>query len=164
MFIFCVLNKKVLVALVLCNGLISGGILVHFVVKLLQFTTFLCHSICKVWIKDIMFIFIFLMLYYPSDWKVSLVTMIPMLGKYHTKVESYRPICLYTYIKQKIFEKLLINNLMPILSRFDCIPTHQFEFKESTIEQTQSFVNVMFFRSMTSHTLNKRCSRIIWCR
>lgn len=41
------------------------------------------------------------MLYYPPDWKDSLVTMIPMLGKDHTKVESYRSVDKYIkYVRE----------------------------------------------------------------
>lgn len=68
--------------------------------------------------------------------------MIPKPGKDYTKVASYRPNCLLSNIS-KVFEKLLMNRLKPIVNRFDCILTHQFGFRErrSTIELTHRFVN-----------------------
>ena len=70
--------------------------------------------------------------------------MIPKPGKDHTKVESYRPISLLSNIS-KLFEKLLIGKLKPIVNSFDCIPTHQFGFREkhNTIEQTHRLINII---------------------
>ena len=75
--------------------------------------------------------------YYPSAWKVGLVKMILNTEKNPSKVESYRPISLLPTMS-KLFEKLLINKLTPILDRNNCIPNRQFDFRRqySTIEQT----------------------------
>lgn len=97
-------------------------------------------------VRILLFIFnaILRLSYYPHKWKTSLVIMIPKPGKDHTKVESYRPISLLPNIS-KLFEKLLINKLNPLLNERRCIPDHQFGFrrKHSTIEQTHRLVNVI---------------------
>ena len=70
--------------------------------------------------------------------------MIPKPGKDHSKVESCRPISLLSNMS-KLFEKVLVSKLTPILSENRCIPNHQFGFrrKHSTIEQTHRIVNVI---------------------
>lgn len=74
--------------------------------------------------------------YFPKDWKLSQITMVPKPGKDATLVTSYRPISLLPLLS-KLFEKLIIKQLWPILNSKHVIPTHQFGFREkhSTLEQ-----------------------------
>jgi hypothetical protein len=74
--------------------------------------------------------------YYPQLWKVSQILMIHKLGKPANEVTSYRPISLLP-ILSKMFEKLLLHRLLPILEDNKVIPNHQFGFrqKHSTVEQ-----------------------------
>jgi hypothetical protein len=74
--------------------------------------------------------------YMPSYWKAAEVMMIPKPGKPATEVASYKPISLLPVIS-KLFEKLLLKRLNPILDARQIIPSHQFEFRKnySTIEQ-----------------------------
>ena len=82
--------------------------------------------------------------HYPSNWKVSLVKMIPKPGKDHSKVESYRPISLLSNMS-KLFEKLLMEKLTIAVNQSDIIPAHQFGFRRrhSTIEQVHRLVSVV---------------------
>ncbi|GBP08695.1 Probable RNA-directed DNA polymerase from transposon X-element [Eumeta japonica] len=82
--------------------------------------------------------------YFPNNWKVAVVKMIPKPGKDLTKAESYRPISLLPTMS-KLFEKLLVTKLSPILAERNCIPDHQFGFRRqhSTIEQTHRLVQVI---------------------
>ncbi|GBP98301.1 Probable RNA-directed DNA polymerase from transposon X-element [Eumeta japonica] len=59
--------------------------------------------------------------YFPNNWKVAVVKMIPKPGKDLTKAESYRPISLLPTMS-KLFEKLLVTKLSPILAERNCIP------------------------------------------
>lgn len=74
--------------------------------------------------------------YVPSQWKVAEIKMIQKPGKPAEEVSSYRPISLLPVVS-KIFEKLLLQRLLPILEAKNMIPKHQFGFrqKHSTIEQ-----------------------------
>ncbi|GBP11460.1 Probable RNA-directed DNA polymerase from transposon X-element [Eumeta japonica] len=82
--------------------------------------------------------------YFPNNWKVAVVKMIPKPGKDLTKAESYRPISLLPTMS-KLFEKLLVTKLSPILAERNCIPDHQFGFRRQhgTIEQTHRLVQVI---------------------
>lgn len=72
--------------------------------------------------------------YFPDQWKVAQIILINKPGKAAEDVRSYRPISLLP-ILSKVFEKLLITRLKPILS--NVIPKHQFGFRQqhSTVEQ-----------------------------
>lgn len=74
--------------------------------------------------------------YFPLQWKVSEIIMIPKPGKPPEEVTSYRPISLLP-IASKVYEKLLLAQLKPIIERENLIPNHQFGFRENhgTIEQ-----------------------------
>ncbi|GBP09889.1 Probable RNA-directed DNA polymerase from transposon X-element [Eumeta japonica] len=81
--------------------------------------------------------------YYPNNWKVAVGKMIPKPGKDLTKAESYRPISSLP-TTSKLFEKLLVSKLSAILAEHNCIPDHQFGFRQhSTIEQTHRLVQVI---------------------
>ena len=74
--------------------------------------------------------------YVRSNWKVAEVITIPKPGKPVNEVTSYRPISLLLMLS-KLFEKLFLKRLKPILDEKQIIPTHQFGFrnKHSTIDQ-----------------------------
>ncbi|GBP96727.1 Probable RNA-directed DNA polymerase from transposon BS [Eumeta japonica] len=82
--------------------------------------------------------------YFPNNWKVAVVKMIPKPGKDLTKAESYRPISLLPTMS-KLFEKLLVTKLSPILAERNCIPDHQFGFRRQHalfIDVSQAFDKV----------------------
>lgn len=70
--------------------------------------------------------------------------MIPKPGKAPEEVTSYRPISLLPVIS-KVFEKLLLKRLGPIIAKNKLIPGHQFGFRpqHATIEQVHRVVNII---------------------
>ena len=80
----------------------------------------------------------------PSVWKVSEVVMIPKPGKPPHQPSSYRPISLLTTIS-KLFEKLLLKRIKPLIEEKELIPTHQFGFRNhhSTLEQVHRITDVI---------------------
>ncbi|KAJ2938643.1 hypothetical protein O0L34_g11971 [Tuta absoluta] len=74
--------------------------------------------------------------YFPRLWKVSQILMVYKPGKPVNDIKSYRPISLLP-ILSKIFEKLLLFRITPILQINKIIPQHQFGFRQqhSTVEQ-----------------------------
>uniref|UniRef100_A0A1B6KCY8 Reverse transcriptase domain-containing protein n=1 Tax=Graphocephala atropunctata TaxID=36148 RepID=A0A1B6KCY8_9HEMI len=82
--------------------------------------------------------------YYPSQWKVANIVVIPKPGKPAHEVTSYRPISLLP-LMSKVFEKLLLKRLKPVLIENDIIPHHQFGFrhKHSTLEQVHRIVDII---------------------
>lgn len=79
--------------------------------------------------------------YYPANWKISEIIMFPKPGKDESQVSSYRPISLLS-ILSKLFEKLMLKKLNPILEEIGIIPEHQFGFRQhhGTIEQVHRVV------------------------
>ena len=86
----------------------------------------------------------FRMQYVPMIWKVAEVIMIHKPGKSQYDVESYRPISLLPVIS-KLYEKLLLKRLKPIIEEKNLIPAHQFGFREkhSTIDQVHRITNTI---------------------
>lgn len=82
--------------------------------------------------------------YVPRHWKIAEVIVIPKPGKPPTEVTSYRPISLLP-IMSKVFEKLLLKRLMPIIHDRKLVPPHQFGFRNnhSTIDQIHRIINVI---------------------
>lgn len=80
--------------------------------------------------------------YFPAQWKTAKIILILKPGKPAYEVTSYRPISLLP-ILSKLFEKLLMKRLMPILHETKIIPEHQFGFRKqhSTIEQVHRVVH-----------------------
>lgn len=80
--------------------------------------------------------------YFPAQWKVAKVILIPKPGKPPQDVSSYRPISLLP-ILSKLLEKLLLTRLAPHIESNNLLPDHQFGFrqKHSTIEQVHRVVN-----------------------
>lgn len=72
--------------------------------------------------------------YFPMQWKVAQVILIQKPGKDPSEVSSYRPISLLP-ILSKVYEKLLLEKLKPLLRKI--IPNHQFGFRQhhATVEQ-----------------------------
>lgn len=103
--------------------LLTKEILLHLPKQAVVFLTTLYNGILRVQ-------------YYPYLWKVSQVTMIPKVGKALHEITSYRPISLLPVLS-KVFEKLLLNRLLPLLEAKNVIPLHQFGFRQhhSTTEQ-----------------------------
>lgn len=86
----------------------------------------------------------FRMQYVPKLWKIAEVIMIPKPGKPPHEVSSYRPISLLPVLS-KLFEKLLLKRIMPIIENKKIIPNHQFGFRNqhSTIDQVHRITNVI---------------------
>lgn len=82
--------------------------------------------------------------YVPMCWKVAEVIMIPKPGKQVNVVTSYRPISLLPVIS-KLYEKLLLKRLKPIIEEKCIIPLHQFGFrnKHGTIDQVHRITNLI---------------------
>jgi uncharacterized FlaG/YvyC family protein len=68
--------------------------------------------------------------YVPSYWKAAEVIMLLKPGKPATEVTSYRPISLLPVLS-KLFEKLLLKRLKPIIDEKQIIPNHQFGFRDN---------------------------------
>lgn len=82
--------------------------------------------------------------YIPSLWKVAEIVMIPKPGKPPHITSSYRPISLLPTMS-KLFEKLLLRRLQPIIVNKKLIPNHQFGFrqKHSTIDQLHRVTDII---------------------
>ena len=80
----------------------------------------------------------------PGIWKVAEVIMLLKPGKEPHEVSSYRPISLLPVLA-KLFERILLSRLTPIIERQHLIPNHQFGFrvKHSTIDQVHRIRNVI---------------------
>ena len=72
---------------------------------------------------------------FPLVWKHSIIVLFPKPGKPVNNTSSYRPISLLP-ILSKIFEKILLKRILPILESHN-IPSHQFGFRSrhSTVQQ-----------------------------
>jgi hypothetical protein len=68
--------------------------------------------------------------YIPDAWKTAEVIMIPKPGKNLSEVESYRPISLLL-IMSKLFEKLILKHLEPVIAEKYLVPKHQWFQKKS---------------------------------
>ncbi|KAK7871524.1 hypothetical protein R5R35_010330 [Gryllus longicercus] len=82
--------------------------------------------------------------HYPSQWKLAQLIVIAKPGKQLQDVSSYRPISLLPSLS-KVFEKLLLFRIYPLLKENDAIPDHQFGFRNchSTIEQIHRIVDTI---------------------
>jgi hypothetical protein len=79
--------------------------------------------------------------YFPAQWKVAQVILILKPGKPANELTSYRPISLLPNVS-KVFEKLLLKTLLPMIENNRLIPNHQFGFEQrhSTTGQTHRIV------------------------
>jgi hypothetical protein len=82
--------------------------------------------------------------YFPSQWKVAQIILIPKPGKPPHQLSSYRPTSLLP-IASKVFEKLHLKRLLPLVEHDNLIPNHQFGFRprHSTIDQTHRIIRVL---------------------
>jgi hypothetical protein len=112
-------------------GLITGEILKNFKRKAFVKLTTLINACIR-------------LNYIPDAWKTSEVIMIPKPGKNLSEMESYRPISLLP-IMSKLFEKLILEHLKPIIAEKHLVPTHQFGFrkKHSTIDQVHRITDII---------------------
>jgi hypothetical protein len=79
--------------------------------------------------------------YFPAQWKVAQIILLLKPGKPPHELTSYRPISLLPIVS-KVFEKILMHRLLPMVDTNKNIPDHQFGFRKrhSTIEQTHRVV------------------------
>lgn len=79
--------------------------------------------------------------YFPIPWKVAEIILIAKPGKIPENVSSYRPISLLP-VMSKVFEKLILKRITPVLHQKQLIPEHQCGFREhhGTIEQVHRVV------------------------
>ena len=84
------------------------------------------------------------LMHVPDSWKIAEMIMIAKPGKATTEVKSYRPISLLP-IMSKLFEKLLLKRLKPMMEEKKLLPNHQFGFREkhSTIEQVHRLIHII---------------------
>jgi hypothetical protein len=79
--------------------------------------------------------------YFPAHWKVTQIILISKPGKPPNELTSYRSISLLP-TASKVFEKLLLKRLLPVVENNRLITNHKLGFRQrhSTIEQTQLIV------------------------
>lgn len=82
--------------------------------------------------------------YFPTIWKLAVVIIIPKVGKPKNLATSYRPISLLPTLG-KLFEKLILLRIRPILREHQIIPTTQFGFRlgHSTIHQVHRLTDTI---------------------
>jgi hypothetical protein len=109
--------------------LITSEVLKHLPRKAIVYLTMLFNAIFRIQ-------------HYPKLWKISQICMIPKPAKPPTEPSSYRPISLLPLIS-KVFEKMFLRRLRPVLEEGKIIPDHQFGFREghSTVEQVHRVVH-----------------------
>jgi hypothetical protein len=106
--------------------------------------------------------------YFPSQWKVAQIILIPKPGKPPHQLSSYRPISLLPSASN-VFEKLLLKHLLPLVEHAILIPNHQFGFRPRhfTIEQTHRIIRVLNnaldnsqYCSATFLDISQACDRV----
>lgn len=109
--------------------LITSEVLKQLPRKAILFLTNICNSILRTTI-------------YPSQWKISVLMLFPKPNKPPNRPDSYRPISLLP-LCSKVFEKLLLQRIAPIIEESNVIPPYQFGFRSehSTIQQLHRVVD-----------------------
>lgn len=122
--------------------LITGRILKELPRKGILLLTFIFNAILR-------------LEYFPVQLKIAQLVVIPKPGKPPNEVSSYRPISLLPVVS-KLFEKLILRRLNPIIEDLNLIPEHQFGFRKghSTVEQTHRLVDII----KNSFETKKYCS------
>ncbi|KAL4103929.1 hypothetical protein QTP88_019246 [Uroleucon formosanum] len=84
--------------------------------------------------------------YFPILWKYSIIILIPKPKKPPDCPSSYRPISLLPTLS-KLFEKLLLKRILPIVDEAKILPDSQFGFRNShsTIHQVHRLVDKISF-------------------
>lgn len=110
---------------------LTGKILQQLPRKSIRFLTILINAILRTGT-------------FPGQWKVATVIMILKPGKPPNDVDSYRPISLLP-IMSKVFERVLLLKLQPILNDRNFLPDHQFGFRQNhgTVEQVHRVAEVI---------------------
>jgi hypothetical protein len=95
--------------------------------------------------------------YFPLIWKLSTIILIPKYNKPKNLVTSYRPISLLPTLA-KLYEKLILKRIRPIIQSFNIIPDSQFGFRanHSTIHQIHRLTDLI------SSSFEKK-SILSWC-
>lgn len=70
--------------------------------------------------------------YVPAMWKPTEVIMLQKLGQSPNDIKSYRPIPLLS-VNSKLFEKLFLKRLKPIIESNKLIPEYQLSFRKKTL-------------------------------
>lgn len=109
--------------------LITKKIIRELSVKALRILTIICNAMLRIG-------------HFPAPWKIAEIILIQKPGKPPQEASSYRPISLLPALS-KLFEKLLLLRLKPVLEGRNLIPDHQFGFREkhATIEQIHRIVD-----------------------
>ncbi|XP_050497173.1 LINE-1 retrotransposable element ORF2 protein isoform X2 [Diabrotica virgifera virgifera] len=98
----------------------------------------ICKNLPEEGLRLVVYIFnaIIKLGYFPFQWKMAQIILIPKPNKDPHELPSYRPISLLPVIS-KIFERLLLQRMNPIIERKKLIPEYQFGFRQQhgTIEQ-----------------------------
>ena len=96
--------------------------------------------------------------YFPLQWKVSIIILIPKPGKPPDMASSYRPISLLPFFA-KLTEKLILKRISKIINDKKIIPNTQFGFrnKHSTLHQVHRITDSI------SYALEKKlyCSAVL---
>ena len=123
---------------------ISGKAIQALPKKAILYITFIYNSMLR-------------LTYFPSQWKCAEIIMINKPNKPEENLTSYRPISLLP-IFSKIFERIFLKRLLPVLEKNNIIPDHQFGFrkKHGTLEQCHRIV--AFIRDTLEN--KKYCSAV----
>jgi hypothetical protein len=123
------LIKKLPAQKVLGHDLITNKVLKNLSKKCILSLTHIYNSM--LWLS-----------YFPTIWKHVVVIVIPKAGKPKNLASSYRPISLLPMLG-KLFEKLILLRIRPILHEHQIIPTTQFGFRpgHSTIHQVHQLTD-----------------------
>lgn len=108
--------------------LITGKMIRELPQKGIQLFTYISNAIIRIG-------------YFPNQWKIAQIILIPKPGKDATQVASYRPISLLPTFS-KLFEKLLLKRINSLTEQRKLIPNHQFgcRAQHSTIEQVHRVI------------------------
>jgi hypothetical protein len=111
------------------HDLITNKILKYLLKKTILLLTFLFNSMLR-------------LSYFPIIWKLEIVILILKPGKPPNIATSYRPISLLPVIG-KLFGKIILKKLRPIIETHKVIPNAQFSFRahHSTIQQVHRLVD-----------------------
>lgn len=109
--------------------LLTANILRHFPPKAILLLTYIFNCIFRI-------------AYFPVLWKHSIIILFPKPGKPAHDPSSYRPISLLPLLS-KVFEKIILKRLLPVVESNQLLPNHQFGFRShhSTTQQGLRVVN-----------------------